>query len=165
MSVPDNQTELVRGPLIVREPPGFRHGRIAVSIALRLSEFVRARDLGVVVSEAGFKLSADPDTVRGPDVAYISRDCAPDPEPIGYLSIAPDLVVEVLSPSDRAGDVQSKISDWLTAGTRLVWVIDPARRRGVVYRADASVGLLGETDALDGEDVLPGFSCPLAKIL
>jgi Uma2 family endonuclease len=164
-SIPDKQVELVRGAVIVRELPGFRHGRISVDIAARLREHVRARKLGIVVAETGFKLFADPDTVRGPDAAFIARDRVPNPEPVGYLALAPDLVVEVLSPGDRAGEVQSKVSDWLSAGSRLVWVIDPARRRGVVYRADTSVELLGENDALDGEDVLPGFSCVLAEIL
>ena len=164
-SIPDKQTELVRGRLIVREPPGFRCGRIAVDIAARLGEYVRAKNVGVIVVEAGFQLFAKPDTVRGPDVAFIAEDRVPDPEPVGYLTIAPDLVVEVLSPSDRAGDVQSKVTDWLNAGSRLVWVIDPARRRSVVYRPDTSVGILSENDSLDGEDVLTGFSCPLAEIL
>lgn len=164
-SIPDKQTELVRGTLIVREPPGFRHGRVSVEIAARLREFVRANNLGIVVAETGFTLSTDPDTVRGPDAAFISQGRVPDPDLVGYLAIAPDLVVEVLSPGDRAGEVQSKVSDWLTAGSRLVWVIDPVRRHGVVYRPDTSVGLLSENDSLDGEDVLPGFSCRLAEIL
>ena len=78
--------------------------------------------------------------------------------------MAPDLVVEVVSPGDRPGDVQAKVSDWLTAGSRLVWVIDPARQRAVVYREDGSVDLLADHDALNGEQVLPGFSCPLADV-
>ena len=166
LPIPDKQVELVRGQLVVREPPGYQHGRVAHRIAVRISDFARAHDLGVVVAaETGFKLFAKPDTVRAADAAFVARDRAPAPEPSGYLTIAPDLVVEVLSPRDRAGDVQSKVSDWLTAGTRLVWVIDPVRRRGIVYRADATVGLLTEHEALDGEDVLPAFSCPLAEIL
>ena len=165
-SIPNKQVELVRGRLIVREPPGYQHGRVGHRIATKIAEFASRHDLGVVVAaETGFKLSAKPDTVRAADAAFIARDRAPASEPAGYLHLAPDLVVEVLSPIDRAGAVQSKVSDWLTAGSLLVWVIDPVRRRGVVYRADASVGLLSETDTLDGEDVLPGFSCPLAEIL
>ena len=165
-SIPDKQAELVRGTLIVREPPGYRHGRIAHRMQLKIAEFVRVHDLGVVVAaKTGFKLFAKPDTVRAADAAFIARGRAPASEPVGYLELAPDLVVEVLSPSDRAGEIQSKVSDWLTAGSRLVWVIDPSRRQAVVYRPDTSVGILSETDPLDGEDVLPGFSCPLAEIL
>ena len=166
LSLPDKQTELVCGRLIVREPPGYQHGVIALRIARLLANYVHDRDLGVVVAaETGFKLSSNPDTVRAADAAFISRDRAPDPPPLGYLALAPDLVVEVVSPNDRPGEVQGKVSDWLNAGSRLVWVIDPARRGAVIYRADGSVALLFEHDALDGEDVLPGFGCPLIEVL
>ena len=166
LHLPNKQTELVRGKLIVREPPGYRHGLVAAAIATRIAEFVRLNRLGVVVAaETGFKLFSNPDTVRAADAAFLSHDRAPDPPPLGYPALAPDLVVEVLSPGDRAGEVQSKVSDWLSAGSRLVWVLDPGRRRAIIYRADCSVNLLGEHDALDGEDVLPGLSCPLADVL
>lgn len=79
--------------------------------------------------------------------------------------MTPDLVVEVLSPGDRPGEVLAKVADWLTAGTRLVWVVDPERRLARVYRADGTEGVVTEHDALDGEDVVPGFSCELAAIL
>jgi Uma2 family endonuclease len=165
LDLPDKQTELVRGTLIVREPPGYRHGLVAFAVAARIGEFVRVNDLGVVVAaETGFKLFSNPDTVRAADAAFLSRHRAPDPPPLGYPALAPDLVVEVVSPNDRAGEVQAKVSDWLTAGSRLVWVIDPGRRRAIVYREDGSVDLLANQDALDGEDVLPGFSCSLADV-
>ena len=166
LHLPDKQTELVRGKLIVREPPGYRHGVVASKIARLIANHVHDYGLGIVVAaETGFKLFANPDTVRAADAAFVSYDRAPDPPPVGYPSLAPDLAVEVLSPSDRAGEVQSTVSDWLNAGSRLVWVLDPGRRRGIIYRADGSVDLLGEHDALSGEDVLPGFSCPLADVL
>ena len=165
LNLPDTQTELVRGVLVVREPPGYRHGLVAFAVAARIGEFVREHGLGVVVAaDTGFKLFADPDTVRAADAAFLSRDRAPHPPPAGYLTLAPDFVVEVVSPGDRPGDVQAKVSDWLTAGSRLVWVIDPARQRAVVYREDGSVDLLADHDALNGEQVLPGFSCPLADV-
>jgi Uma2 family endonuclease len=107
---------------------------------------------------------ADPDTVRAADAAFLSRDRAANSPPSGYLTLAPDLVVEVVSPNDGDGEIQAKVSDWLTAGSRLVWVIDPGRKRAVVYREDGSVDLLGHLDALRGEGVLPGFSCPLAEV-
>ena len=162
LHLPNKQTELVRGRLIIREPPGFRHGVIAAKIARLIANYVHDHDLGTVVAaETGFKLFSNPDTVRAADAAFISRDRAPDPPPLGYATVAPDLVVEVVSPNDRAGEVQSNVSDWLSAGSRLVWVIDPGRRRAIVYRADGSVDLLADHDALAGEDVLPGFSCSL----
>ena len=166
LHLPDKQVELVRGQLIVREPPGYRHGVAALAIATRIAEFVRANALGVVVAaETGFKFFSDPDTVRAADAAFIRRDRAPDPPPIGYPALAPDLVVEVLSPNDRVGEVLGKVGDWLSAGTRLIWVIDPARRGARVFQADGSVTKLDVGDALDGEDVLPGFSCSLAEVV
>ena len=165
LSHPDKRVELVRGRLILREPPGYRHGVVALAVATRIAEFVRPRGLGVVVAAGtGFKLFAGPDTVRAADAAFIRRDRAPDPPPDGYLELAPDLVAEVLSPNDRAGEVLNKVGDWLSAGSWLVWVIDPMRRRAFVYRVDGSVSLLAEHDALDGEDVLPGFSCSLNEL-
>jgi Uma2 family endonuclease len=166
LHLPDRQTELVRGNLIVRELPGYRHGAVASEIARLIANHAHDHGLGIVVAaKTGFKLFANPDTVRAADAAFLSYDRAPAPPPVGYPSLAPDLVVEVLSPNDRAGEVQSKVSDWLNAGSRVVWVLDPGRRRGIIYRADGSVDLLEEPDALSGEDVLPGFSCPLADVL
>lgn len=165
LSLPDKQTELVRGRLVVREPPGYRHGVIALKITRLIANFVHDHDLGIVVAaETGFKLFRDPDTVRAADAAFVGRHRAPDPPPSGYLELAPDLVVEVVSPNDRAGEVQGKVSDWLTAGSRLAWVIDPGRRRAIVYREDGSVDLLANQDLLSGEQVLPGFSCSLDDV-
>ena len=93
------------------------------------------------------------------------KDRLPQPIPNSYLEFAPDLVVEVLSPNDRPGEVLAKVGDWLDAGAQLVWVIDPERRLARVYRADGTEQFLEETDKLLGEDVLPGFSSSLASIL
>jgi Uma2 family endonuclease len=165
LNLPDKRTELVRGVLVVREPAGYLHGRVAAKLANLLMNHVEAHDLGcVLAAETGFKLTVDPDTVRAPDVAFIRRDRLPDPPPAGYAELAPDLVVEVLSPDDRPGHVLAKVADWLSAGTKLVWVVDLVRRNARVYRADGSESLLTERDMLDGEDVLPGFACPLGAI-
>jgi len=158
--------ELVRGILVVREPPGFRHADITARLTTALSVHVRAGDFGLVLSgDAGFKLATNPDTVRGADIAFVRRERLPDPLPVGFAPFAPDLVVETLSPHDRPGEVLAKVGDWLDAGARLVWVIDPERRLARVYRADGTEHMLEETDQLLGEDVLPGFSCSLASIL
>jgi Uma2 family endonuclease len=102
-------------------------------------EHVDARGLGrILAAETGFRLAADPDTVRTADIAFIRRERLPDPPPLGYAELAPDLVVEVLSPGDRPADVLAKVADWLNAGTALVWVLDPMQRRLRVYRADGS---------------------------
>ena len=162
--VPDKRVELVRGLLVVRELPGMRHARVAMDLALALGAHVRAAALGRVYAEAGFKLASNPDTVQGPDVAFIRRDRIPDPEPTGFAHFAPDLVVEVISPGDRAGEVLAKVADWLSAGTRLVWVLDPARRVARVYRDDGTEQILTADESLDGGDVVPGFSCPVGEI-
>jgi len=158
--------ELVRGVLVVREPPGFRHADITARLTTALSIHVRAGDLGLVLSgDAGFTLATNPDTVRGADIAFVRRERLPDPLPVGFASFAPDLVVEILSPGDRPGETLAKVADWVSAGTRLVWVIDAERRLARVYRADGTETTLGAAGVLDGEDVLPGFSCTLASIL
>lgn len=165
-SIPDKQVELIRGCLVVREPHSTRHGVVAGNLTFELSAFVRREKLGQVFpQDTGFKIGSDPDTVRGPDVAFVSEEQLDQVPEEGYAKLAPDLVVEVLSPSDRPGEVLAKIGDWLAAGTRCAWLIDPRRREARVFRADGSVSVIGEDGVLDGEDVLPGFSCPLRAIL
>jgi Uma2 family endonuclease len=164
--VPDKHVELVRGVLVVREPAGLRHGRVTSALTRRLADHVETHSFGVVyAADTGFTLARDPDTVRAPDIAFVRRERLPSPEPPGFPDLAPDLVVEVLSPGDRPGEVLAKVADWLSAGTRLVWVIDPERRHARVYRDDGTETLLTANEALDGEDVVPGFSCLLEAIL
>ena len=165
LRVPGRRFELVKGRLVVHEPAGMRHGRIAGEIFARLWTHVKERGLGrVFAAETGFKLEADPDTVRAPDVAFVARERLPDPEPDGYAELAPDLVVEVLSAEDRAGAVLKKVGDWLGSGTRLVWVVDPRRQAIRVYRADGSESVVMEDGSLEGEEVLPGFFCPAGSL-
>jgi Uma2 family endonuclease len=165
-SLPDKRVELVRGVLVVREPAGYRHGDITARLAKRLMDVVEAGGLGrVLAAETGFQVASDPDTVRAPDVAFVSRARLPDPELPGYPALAPDLVVEVLSPGDRPGETLAKVGDWLNAGVRLVWIVDPARRLARVYRQDGSETLVTEAESFDGEEVVPGFTCSLGAIL
>ena len=166
ISIPGKVTELVRGRLVVREPPGTRHGAIAMNLSYYLADHVRRHGPGTVFAQdTGFKIASDPDTVRAPDVAFVAQERANRVLPRGYAQLAPDLLAEVLSPDDRPGEVLAKVGDWLAAGTRLVWVVDPERREARVYREDGSLTALGEHDILDGEEVLPGFNCSLAQIL
>ncbi|RMF33196.1 MAG: Uma2 family endonuclease [Chloroflexi bacterium] len=156
--------ELVRGELVEMTPVGPRHGRIAVRIARRLDEFVDAHGLGYTMVETGFRLEHQPDTVRAPDVSYLSKERMPPEDHEGYVSGAPDLDVEIISPGERDADVQSKVMDYLAHGTRLVWVVRPHQRTVTVYRADGTARLLRETDTLEGENVLPGFTLPLTDL-
>lgn len=174
LRMPDTRTELVRGKLVVREPAGFWHGDVAARVLVAISNYLavdrsshasgvaRGR---VVAAQTGFTLQRSPDTVRAPDVAYICAERVPSKAHAGFADFAPDLAVEILSPSDRPGEVLAKVADWLTAGTLLVWIIDPERRRARVYRADGSDSVLGEADYLDGEDVLPGFRASVLELV
>lgn len=172
-SLPDKRVELIRGRLLIREPPGMRHGEFAARLVVAIGNFLSAdraargasATLGrVLTCDPGFTLERNPDTVRAPDVAYVSRERFPGPVPIRYGEFAPDLAIEIRSPTDRSGAVLSKVSQWLTAGARLVWVVDPGRQLATVYRADDSQAILARHEALDGEDLLPGFVLPLEEL-
>ncbi len=166
VSIPGKRVELVRGALLVREPAGLRQGRVVAALSRRLMDHVEANGLGqVYAGDTGFTLARSPDTVRAPDIAFIRRDRVPDPEPPGYPDLAPDLAVEVLSPRTRPGETLAKVADWLSGGTSLVWVIDPERRQARVYRQDGAEALVPGSEALSGEELLPGFSCALDAIL
>jgi Uma2 family endonuclease len=165
-SIPHKRTELVRGRMIVREPPGYQHGRITAELGFLLTRHAKDTHAGQVVSgDTAFHIASDPDTVRGPDIAFIRSERLPDPNTAGFPALAPDLVVEVLSLSDRAGETLAKVGDWLDAGAHLVWVIDPERRLARIYRADGSESIVTADGDLDGETVLPGFHCPVGAIL
>lgn len=161
---PGKTAELIRGVLVVREPSGGLHGSLASRLEYRLRNFVEQHGLGeVFAQDTGFKIARDPDTVRAPDVAFVGRErLAEIPE--GYPELAPDLVVEILSPGDRPGEVLEKVGDWLNAGTRLVWVLDARRRQARVHRADGSVSIVEADGVLDGEDVVAGFSLRLNEL-
>jgi Uma2 family endonuclease len=165
ISLPGKQVELVRGRLIVREPPGTRHGAIAAKLGYYLSDFVQRHGLGVVFAQdTGFKITRDPDTVRAPDVAFLERDRADRIPARGYAEVAPDLLAEILSPDDAPAEVLAKVADWLAAGTKLVWLVDPQQLEVRVYRRDGSLSVLAENHSLNGENVLPGFTCLLVDV-
>src|SRR5437667_1193484 len=165
-NLPNKRTELVRGRLIVREPAGYNHGRVTMNLTVRLGAYVESAGCGqLVAAETGFTLRRGPDTVRAPDIAFVRRERLPDPIGDGFPELAPDLVVEVLSPDDRPGETLAKVADWIDAGTRLIWVVDAQRRIARVYRQDGTESIVAESDSLTGEDVLPGFTCFLGSIL
>ncbi|MBI3970851.1 MAG: Uma2 family endonuclease [Chloroflexi bacterium] len=158
--------ELAKGVLITMAPPGYGHGSTASQIAYLLRRGLEDLAIGgEVVVEAGFQLAADPDTVRGPDVAYVSAERLLAPaDRAGYFPGAPDIVVEIVSPNDTAAEVLEKVQEYLPAGSRLVWVVESRTRTVTVYRPDGSAQVLRETDTLTGEDVLPGLSVPVRNI-
>jgi Uma2 family endonuclease len=166
LHLPAKSTELDRGRLVVREPPGTRHGRIAATLAYFITDFVRRNHLGVVFAQdTGFKIQSEPDTVRAPDAAFLAQERVNLVPDRGYAALTPDLLAEIVSPDDRPGELLAKIAQWLEAGTKLVWVIDPRIDEARVYRPDGSLTITGADGALDGEDVLPGFACALKDVL
>jgi Uma2 family endonuclease len=157
--------ELVKGELIQMSPPGFEHGKIGMELAWRLAAHVHANRLGVVTAaETGFRLARDPDTVRAPDVAFISKERVPAQPPKGYLDLAPDLIAEVVSPNDDPDEVQSKVAQWLGAGVRVALVIYPGSRQVAVYHSLKQVVVLTEGDTLELPDLLPGLACPVSEL-
>jgi Uma2 family endonuclease len=160
-----SQQELIRGVVVTMPPPGGRHGACCVRISSRLFLHVDANRLGTVVSnDTGFVTDRDPDTVRGPDVSFWSKERLPE-VPEGYPTVAPDLVVEVVSPGDHFSRLQNKVRHYLTHGVKLVWVVDPEDRSVTVYRSLTQGSILTENDTLTGNDVVPGFSVPVRDIL
>ena len=157
--------ELVRGR-VVREPrPGGEHGWLAGELFGLIRSHVREHKLGLALIETGFLLSVDPPTVRGPDIAFIGTENLPaEGIPIGFWRVPPDLAVEVLSPSNRASEIREKVLEYLTAGTRLVWVVDPRTRSVAAYRSKDEVRVLTEGDMLDGADVLPDFRVVISDL-
>jgi Uma2 family endonuclease len=154
----DGRCELVAGEVVEISPVGFDHGDAAGELIRLISNFARDRSLGRVGPEVGFILARDPDTVRAPDVAFLSNEkVALARGKRGFLPFAPDLAVEVLSPDDTYVEVDAKVSEYLAAGTRLVWVVNPPARRVVVHAAGGPIRVLNAGDVLDGGDVLPGF--------
>ena len=146
-------------------PPGAQHGQYQGGLYMALGTHARSGRLGLVQTEVGFTLSRDPDTVRAPDIAFVRRDrIPPTGVPVAYWELAPDLAVEVISPSESAEDIREKIHEYLAAGTSLVWIIYPRRRGVEVWRADGSRVELPATATLSGEDVVPGFELPVAEI-
>ncbi len=165
LSLPDApRAELEDGVFEMVPPAGGPHGSVNTRLAIRLGAYVLERGLGEVYdSSTAFVLRTGPrPLVRSPDVSFVRRGKDDPATAPGSVPLAPDLAVETLSPSDRAGKVQRKIEEYFEHGTTLVWLIDPQHRTAAVYTRDGSVRWLHEGDALDGGDVIPGFSVPLA---
>src|SRR4051794_37189041 len=146
--------ELVQGELRRMMPARNVHGRIAINVGTSLNNHVKAHELGIVyAAETGFTLAREPDTVRAPDAAFVSRariEAIGEVE--GYWPEAPDLAVEVISPGDSYVHVEEKVFDWLEAGTKMVLTLNPRKRSATVYRSLADITVLTEVDVLDGDD-------------
>ena len=166
---PENERlELVHGEVVEKMPPGYSHGIIATRIASRLDQWAE-RNGGHVGNESGFILFPNGQSLRGPDVFYVRADHipsgdAPGEMPHAFVQLAPDLAVEVLSPSESAQEIQAKVMDFLEAGTPLVWVVYPKLKQVHAHSADYPVQIFKLGDTLENETVLPGFRCMVSEL-
>ena len=156
--------ELVKGELLTISPPAERHGAVTAKLTILLGQHVIANNLGTIyVGDTGFKVESDPDTVLAPDIAFIQR------ERVGTISDfyrlgPPDLVIEVLSPGDRRGEVERKTARWLSLGALVVWLVNPRKRTVEVCFASGERELFLEDDELNGDPVVPGFCVRVSEI-
>lgn len=162
----DARCELIEGELHDAQGSGLKSSVIVVDLQFKIKLFLHRYPIGIVSGEAGgYLLSRDPDTVAFPDVAFIRTDRLPGGVvPEGFCPVPPDLAVEVVSPTDRLPDAERKVRRYLDAGTPLAWLVDPASRSVAVHRPGRPGRTLGAADVLDGRDVLPGFTLPVAEI-
>lgn len=153
--------ELVLGELRVMSPGGWRHGNVVSNLHVLLAEFIRKNDLGMMFgAETGFRLARNPDTVRAPDIAFISKQHLPTEMPReAFWPGAPDLAVEVLSPDDRRAEVDEKTEAWLDSGAAAVWIVDPKLKTVAVYRTSENPQTYPCGASFSGDPVVPGFSC------
>lgn len=158
--------ELIRGVLCESMAAGVDHGKYVMNLAVALDGFIKAGRLGSLMgSDSGVWLGRDPDTVREPDIAFISTERVSLGVSVpGYSEVVPDLVVEIGSPSDNRREVNDKARMWHSHGVRLVWAAYPDTRSVDVHSEDGSIVTLTENDALDGGEVLPGFTCPVSDV-
>jgi Uma2 family endonuclease len=157
--------ELVEGRIVPMSPTGDDHGGIEANIVLFLFGFVRTHKLGKVrVGESGVYTRRNPDTVRDMDACFISNERFAQKQSASFLDVAPDLVVEILSPNDRSIVMNQKLREYFSIGVRLVWVLDPQARSVYAYRSLTDVREFTADADLPGDDVLPGFAVKVAQL-
>ena len=163
----DGRYELVQGEVVILSPVNDEHSGIAINIGTAFNNYSRRYGFGQAGVEAGYMLLTGPDTVRGPDVSFRLVPRSERRQSVGFLPGAPDIAIEVVSPSNRAAQVERKAREYLAAGSRRVWVVYPATVRAarcvVVHRADGRVITYAGDDVITDEELLPGFSLPLAE--
>ena len=164
LAMPDDgfhHYELVKGELVTMSPAGELHGQTITRLIIHLGSYVHANRLGELHTETGFTLSRNPDTVREPDVAFLRSGRVTGSDK--FVSGAPDLAVEVISPRNRPVSVDQKVREYLATGARMVIVIHPRRQTAVVHTPTSTMDLTLD-DSLSGGDVVPGWSLPLREL-
>lgn len=157
--------ELIDGRIMPMSPTGGEHSYLESFISAELTHFVKPTKLGwVLTGEVGIYTRRNPDRVRGADIAFISKVRSPRRPARGFLTVAPELVVEIMSPDDRWQDVRQKIEEYLAIGVLWVWIVEPDNRAVLIFEAGAEMRPLGETDTLQGHGILAGFELPLTDL-
>ena len=156
--------ELVRGVLQVREPVGLAHGFTASEITRAIANYLDTHPIGLTFVESGYVTERGPDTVRGPDVSFMTHERAKGAKGSVFGEGAPDLAVEVLSPSNTPREIATKVAEYLAGGARLVWIADPKKRTVTVLAPEALPSVVAGDESLDGGDVLPGFRVEVKKL-
>lgn len=159
------RAELIDGRIEPMSPEGYGHGRVVARLSRILDAYVEQHGLGAVCGgDVGFVISRSPDTVRAPDVSFISTSRLPPADSMKYVDGPPDLAIEVVSPSDRKAVVRAKAETWIGAGIRMAWIVDPTAKNVAIHQAGEPVKALGETELLEADHVLPGFSCVVSRL-
>jgi Uma2 family endonuclease len=158
--------ELIHGELRTMTAAGFLHGQVVSEAHGIIWSFIKPRKLGGLVgAETGFKLERHPDHVRAPDIGFVARERLPAlRQRSGFLELAPDFAVEVVSPNDTWSELREKVADWLAHGTKVVWVLDPPTRTAEIWRTDGRIDRRAGDDEMDAEPVLPGFRCRVSEL-
>ncbi len=156
--------ELIDGRIVPMSPTGDEHGIVEIKLGGRLDSFVTERQLGWVMGGGvGIYVRRNPDRVRGADVVFISKERLPEPRG-KFLEVAPELVVEIMSPDDRWQNVRDKLEEYFSIGVQWVWVVEPANRAVLVFHSPTEVEKFDEDDTLRGEDLLEGFELPVPNL-
>lgn len=160
----DYRYELVAGRVIRMSPLGWEHGVVVTRLLTMLGNHLHGKMAGAAVPEVGFKLRTNPDTVRGPDIAYIRQERLPRKMLRSFWTGAPDVAIEVLSPEDTLRAIDIKVAEYLAAGVSAVAIVDPDAELVTLHRAGGGRQLSGRGDQLDLSDVIPEFRCAVADI-
>ena len=157
--------ELIDGRIVRMNPIGRSHAYVAANLSMALNQFVRQQKLGeVLVGEIGIFIQRKPDRIRAADVVFVSKERLAQTTVSGYLKVAPNLVVEIISPTDRWQTVRDKLEEYFAIGVHRVWIVEPETRAVLVYRSVTEMNRLGEGDVISGEGVLEGFSLPVSEL-
>ncbi len=157
--------ELVRGQMVVQEPvAGYSHGHSQGTLIRRLGNWMEAFGEGTILGPTGCIISDSPATVRGPDISVLLKRRSSEGEPGNWIRGAPDVAIEILSPSNRPGEMRDKISDYFAAGALRVWIVDPKTRTVTIRGADGSKTIFREGDRLEDPEVLPEFAVEVADL-